>query len=79
MTGSLEGRNSVIVKVQQSLSSTDKRAWQLIYNEDRSLCREEPLTGPVLRRLRARPKAYFEIKMLGKRIKLGAEVAEQSW
>lgn len=80
---------ALIVKVQQSLSSSDRVKRVLIYSEDKAVFyetdeREE--TNPIAKLLGDRPKAYFEADLVDspyqkgeKSISLGKEVGDQDW
>lgn len=56
---------NMIVKIQQSLESSDDIKVIMIYNEDRSFqeMSDDPVTiKPLLKMLGNRPKAYFKVK-----------------
>lgn len=72
-----------IVKVQQSLASSDGVKAVLIYNEDKSMLHESNTPEeiqPLLAVLGDEPKAYFEAD-LSPEGKLGiiARVEDQNW
>lgn len=73
----------MIVKVQASMVSSDGAPSVLIYDEKRATMfetRDRALTGPVLKLLEGRPKAYFHATLDPKRkIVLGKEAPTQAW
>lgn len=70
----------MIVKVQQSIATTHAAPQMLIYNEDRSVTYEAPLTAPVARVLGARLKAYFYATIDGAGLlSLDGAAPEQDW
>ena len=69
----------MILKVQQSLSSSLPTPSMLMYNEQRNFEYQANLTDEVKNRLQGRPKAYFNSQQIDGKIVLLEEVAAQSW
>lgn len=69
-----------VVKVQQSLASSDRQRRMLIYDQSRKVYFEGELTPVVERALAGRAKAYFYYELdAGNQIVLGTEAPAQSW
>jgi len=71
----------MIVKIQQSLSSTSPVKSMLIYNESRRIFYEAPLTTEVAELLDGREKAYFEARVtpVTKKLEILKETESQNW
>jgi len=72
----------LIIKVQQSMFSSDNRKIILIYNEDKSIFTEtsdEKIVDKVLDILKDRPKAYLLAQLGIKDINILEEVEKQNW
>lgn len=69
----------VIVKVQQSIVSSQPKPTVLIYNRDRSFQYEGGLNQDMIDTLAGRPKAYFEAHLERTGLVIGEEVEEQPW
>lgn len=71
-----------ILKIQQSLASSDNQKSCLLYNEDRSwqvTVTDNAGLSVLLDLLGERPKAYFKAKTDGKTFAIVEEVNEQAW
>ncbi len=72
-----------IVKIQQSLNSSDGVKSVLIYNEDKSIMHESrnpEEIAPLLKVLGDRPKGYFDADLNAEgRLGIIKEVEQQSW
>lgn len=51
----------------------------LIYNQDRSVMMQRPLTAQVSALLGNAPKGYFQVKVKGGRLKILGRAPAQSW
>jgi len=69
----------MIVKIQQSLATSEGETQMLVYNEDRSYEFERPLTEWARQVLKGRPKAYFEMEVVPGGFRLLGEVEPQPW
>ncbi len=73
--------STFIVKVQQSLSSSDGQKHVLLYNKDRSImydCSGQE-AEPVVALLGKSPKEYFTARMNGTKVELIEKTKAQSW
>jgi hypothetical protein len=68
----------MIVKVQRSLGSTGPPSI-LIYNKDRSLMEQLPLTKEMDKWFGSRFKKFAEARMEGTELVIQNEVPDQSW
>lgn len=74
----------MIVKVQVPLNVTagtedEVRSMALIYNEERSIVFELPVTAPLLGRMRGRHKAFFHALPRRGSIEIGEDAPWQAW
>lgn len=72
----------MIVKVQQSLFSSDNKKIVLIYNEDKSIYTETSnnvFVDKILEVLKDRPKAYLNVQLGMNDINILEEVEKQNW
>lgn len=71
----------MIIKIQQSLNSSDKEKHVLIYNENKKFMYEanSEEIPPLLKLLGKRPKAYFEAKLVNTKFEVYKEVETQNW
>lgn len=49
----------MIVKVQVPLATNEKKPLALVYNEDRSIQFQMPVSAELLDKMEGRPKAFF--------------------
>lgn len=75
MTGSKE----FIVKVQASLMTTCAQQQCLIYNEDRTLFQEFPMSHDLQKIMRGKDKAFFNAAFDNGELTINEETKEQSW
>jgi hypothetical protein len=69
-----------VVKIQQSLASSDRQCRMLIYDQSREVYFEGELTPVVERALAGRAKAYFCYTLdASNQIVLAGEVPAQPW
>ncbi len=70
----------MIVKVQQSLATSAEQRQMLVYNEDRTVFGQFPVTQEVLAVLSDRPKVFFhaEVDETGF-VQLSGEAPWQEW
>ena len=73
----------MVLKVQLPLALTGDQALALIYNKDRSLEKQVPISRYLLMLLEKeggyKPKAYFEAWVDGDSIVMGSEVEDPGW
>lgn len=72
----------ILVKIQQSLKSSDGKKRVLVYDKARILFFESGDPGIVdllVKKLGTRAKAYFKADIIGNELKIGAEIKEQNW
>lgn len=69
----------MIVKIQRSLFSSAGGGAMLIYNQDRSVMLQRPLTAQVSALLGDAPKGYFHVKVKGGSLKILGRAPDQSW
>lgn len=70
----------MVVKIQQSLHSSDNQKWLLIYDEERNHHAQIEATEDVLKLLNGRPKAYFEAQInKDKMLVIEKEVPNPGW
>lgn len=69
----------MIVKIQRSLFSSAGGGAMLIYNQDRSVMMQRPLTAQVSALLGGAPKGYFHVKIKGGSLKILSRAPDQSW
>jgi hypothetical protein len=76
----------MVVKIQQSLNSSDNIKYVLIYNKDKSIfiqlnaVDDHEVVKPILIALESRAKAYFEVDLDdNSNLKLIEEVSSQPW
>lgn len=71
----------MIVKIQQSQTALigGNVPMMLIYNETRKVFYESELSDEVKKLLNKRPKAYFEARIVNKRLQILREVQTQIW
>ena len=75
-------KDAIIVKVQQSLESSDKEKSILVYDKARVLFFESKDPGvvmPLLDKLGKEPKKYFKALMKGNELKLFEEMKDEKW
>lgn len=73
---------AIIVKIQQSLNSSDDKKRILVYDKVRILFfeSEEPaVVLPLLDKLGKEPKKYFKAKIEGNQLKIFEEMKNQEW
>jgi hypothetical protein len=69
----------MIIKMQVSQASSRPGRMVLVYNQDRSIFYEEPLTDEIAALMYGRPKAYFHADLDGTGLEIGDEVLAQPW
>lgn len=69
----------MIVKIQRSLFSSAGDGTMLIYNQDRSVMMQRPLTAQVSALLGNAPKGYFQVKVKGGSLKILGRAPDQNW
>jgi hypothetical protein len=72
----------MIVKIQQSLFSSDGVTSVMVYDENRDyhyMTSKKKEVEPIIKLLGKRPKAYFEAELVNTRLQIGAEAPEQDW
>ena len=70
----------MIVKIQQSLTTSETEPQMLVYNQDHSYELEGPLRDEVRLALDGRAKAYFEVGVIaGNGFEILGEVKSQRW
>ncbi len=69
----------MIIKICQSIVTTEKNKQMVVYNKGRTIFFTSKLTKPVAKILGSRPKAYFKAKLLANRISVLKEVEAQDW
>lgn len=72
----------VVVKIQQSLYSSDSVKSVLVYDKDRTVFfqSEDPkIVNPLVERLGDEPKKYFKAAVAGKELKLYEEMKDETW
>lgn len=72
----------IVVKVQQSLNSSDKKKHVLVYDKARLLFFESEDPGivtPLVEKLGDTPKKYFTAKIQGQELKIFEEIKNQDW
>lgn len=72
----------IVVKIQQSLHSSDAQKRILIYDKARILFFEsgEPgIVEPILKKMGDSPKKYFRAKIENQEVKIFEEMQNQSW
>lgn len=75
-------KDAVIVKIQQSLSSSDGLKAILVYDKTRAVffeSNDKTLIKPVLKLLKDEPKGYFLGKIVNTRLQIYARVEDQDW
>ena len=75
-------KDAIVVKVQQSLESSDKEKSILVYDKARVLFFESKDPGvvmPLLDKLGNEPKKYFKAIVKGQELKLFDEIKGQEW
>ncbi len=78
----MKTKNKMVVKVQQSISSSDQVKRVLVYDEGRKLFFETAdltIVNPIVERLGDEPKKYFYASVEGKELKLYDEIPDQKW
>jgi len=68
-----------IVKVQIALAWSHGKQPALVYNEDRSVMGEMPVSRAVLKAMDGAPKAFFYAKLRGTELELLDEAPWQDW
>lgn len=69
----------MIVKVQFPLASNEPQPLALIYNQDRSVCVQIPITDPLRARMGGRKKRFFHAEVSDFGVEIGDAVPEESW
>lgn len=71
----------MIIKIQQSLNSSDKEKHVLIYDKNKKYIYEanKQEVPPLLELLGKRPKAYFEAELVNTKFEVHKEVETQNW
>lgn len=69
----------MIVKVQRSLATSEDVPQVLIYDRDRSVRLEGPLSDELARAMGADVKLYFEAEVVGDQLVLQGPAPEQVW
>ena len=69
----------MIIKMQVSQASSRPGRMVLVYNQDRSIFYEEPLTDEIAALMYGRPKAYFHADLDGTGLEIGDEAGAQPW
>ena len=75
-------KDAIIVKIQQSLESSDKEKSILVYDKARILFFESKDPGivlPLLDKLGNEPKKYFKAIIKGQELKVFDEITNQEW
>lgn len=69
----------MIVKIQKSLFSSAGGGMMLIYNEQRSLMMQRPLTARISRLLGDASKGYFHATVRGGSLYVLGRAPDQNW
>ena len=72
----------ILVKVQQSLSSSSEKKSVLVYDKARILffSSEDPgIVLPLVEKLGDKPKKYFKARIENQELKIFDEVKDQTW
>ena len=72
-------KKRMVVKMQTSLAGTRPEGMVLVYNRDKSLIYEGPITVEVSTLMRGRLKAYFFAECKDGVFEIGAEAPWQNW
>lgn len=71
----------MIVKIQQSLSTSDRKLHVLLYNEDRSFMQEfdGQLAKTLTKALEGAAKGFFEVTIVHDSLSIGEQVEDPGW
>ncbi len=69
----------MIVKVQLPLATNDTTPHALVYNEDRSVLAQVPVSRALEKLMKRRAKAYFSARIVETQLVVDHEVEEPSW
>ena len=69
----------MIIKIQTSIVTNNSNATSLIYNEDRTIMYEAPLTKDIREIMKGEHKKYFNAHLVDTIINIDDEVEEQEW